>query len=320
MPAMPQQLPPFDPRFYSTGGTGPGMALQRYLEQLRANNPQPATVPPPPVVTAPGAPMLPGMTGSDAGGNDGRGPGPGTGGNAAGMLGGTGFEGPAGDVTPTIGGWASEYGIPGIGTGMVNAGLNMAGYPGLGAMLGDLSAPTPNGTPAPSAMGNPTANPVSIDRDLPAATLGFDFNTEGEPSPMGGGQIGDGIGSMEGMGGIGAEGPAGYARGGMVTRDRMRGPNPPGPDDGWIKADVGEMVVPRDKVQMLAGSPGMADMLLEALARLYGGKAPSRQVKPSPNKDGAMEGQTMGRGAGDARHMAMMDELSELLKRTRKGN
>ena len=37
--------------------------------------------------------------------------------------------------------------------------------------------------------------------------------------------------------------PGGYAKGGHVTMDRLHGPNPPGPDDGYVALDRGETVI-----------------------------------------------------------------------------
>jgi hypothetical protein len=37
-----------------------------------------------------------------------------------------------------------------------------------------------------------------------------------------------------------------------VTSDRLIGPNPPGPDDGYGALDAGEVVIPREMVGLLA--------------------------------------------------------------------
>jgi hypothetical protein len=66
----------------------------------------------------------------------------------------------------------------------------------------------------------------------------------------------------------------GYAKGGHVTRDRLTGPNPPGPDDGYAALDVGETVITAEatsrygKDVMNALNKGLVSR--EAVRRLLG--------------------------------------------------
>jgi hypothetical protein len=72
----------------------------------------------------------------------------------------------------------------------------------------------------------------------------------------------------------GGEGNYGYAKGGHVTADRLKGPNPPGPDDGYAALDVGETVITAEATRrygkdvMMALNKGLVSR--EAVRRLLG--------------------------------------------------
>lgn len=71
-----------------------------------------------------------------------------------------------------------------------------------------------------------------------------------------------------GGGGVGATGPAGdpstgEARGGLVRRQNLFGPNPPGPDEGAAYLQTGEMVMPRVAVEHF-GKKRFFNMIKEA--------------------------------------------------------
>ena len=58
-----------------------------------------------------------------------------------------------------------------------------------------------------------------------------------------------GSGSVGGFGGgDGGDGGGGYAKGGKVTMNRLRGPNPAGPDDGYAGLKSGEFVINKKSV------------------------------------------------------------------------
>lgn len=59
-------------------------------------------------------------------------------------------------------------------------------------------------------------------------------------------RAGGGIGAA---GGDGTFGGGEYNKGGKVTRNRLGGPNPDGPDDGYAALDVGEYVIKADAVK-----------------------------------------------------------------------
>ena len=65
---------------------------------------------------------------------------------------------------------------------------------------------------------------------------------QGQEAPSGGTPSGSSTG---------ADPDSSYAKGGMVTRDRLIGPNPPGPDEGYAALQSGEVVIPRDKARRM---------------------------------------------------------------------
>jgi hypothetical protein len=88
----------------------------------------------------------------------------------------------------------------------------------------------------------------------------------GAPGGYSGGWDGP-SGGMAGMD-VGAQSPdqdmaAGFAEGGLVTPDRLLGPNPPGPDDGFVALDVGEVVL-NPRQQRKVGMDRIARALMGA--------------------------------------------------------
>jgi hypothetical protein len=85
---------------------------------------------------------------------------------------------------------------------------------------------------------------------------------------------GNGIGGNSTEGGMsnsgegGPDGVGGWAKGGLV--DRVAGPNPPGPDDGYGKLKVGEYVIQKSGVNKYG--KGLLDMLND-------GKIPAKKMK-----------------------------------------
>lgn len=57
-----------------------------------------------------------------------------------------------------------------------------------------------------------------------------------------------------------------FNKGGHVTRDRLAGPNPPGPDDGYAALDAGEFVIKASDVKKLGGPDKTRKRLAELLA------------------------------------------------------
>ena len=73
----------------------------------------------------------------------------------------------------------------------------------------------------------------------------------GGAGDYGGGYGGGGSGTASdgGYGGDSSHGTAGWAKGGPVTKGRLTGPNPSGPDDGYGALDGGEFVVKASSVK-----------------------------------------------------------------------
>jgi hypothetical protein len=90
---------------------------------------------------------------------------------------------------------------------------------------------------APSeGLSGPAADPFSGGDPYGGSDPQGGSTSEGS-SGGGGGDTGGGGPSDNGSGG------SGFYKGGHVTRDRLTGPNPPGPDDGYAALDVGETVI-----------------------------------------------------------------------------
>lgn len=63
---------------------------------------------------------------------------------------------------------------------------------------------------------------------------------------------GSDTGSDAGQGGDGTGSGGDWSKGGKVTKRRLLGPNPKGPDDGYGSLDVGEIVVPANRAKNLS--------------------------------------------------------------------
>jgi hypothetical protein len=134
---------------------------------------------------------------------------------------------------------ANWFPMPGGGTGADGAGS-------MGATAPDAGTGMPGGVgPDPAAAGNPDTGGVAPG------------GPDNGPSP------GDGGASPSSDGGH--DSGEGYAKGGAVTRDRLKGKNPPGPDDGSAALDVGEHVIPADEVRAMGGQANV--MKLRAAMR-----------------------------------------------------
>lgn len=206
----------------------------------------------------------------------------------AGLVGnaiGTGF-----DVSTANKGLAST-GLPGIGLGGYLSGvLNNASFGLLGDNVGRqwgdrLNAASPYGmvdpqdgynAPAVDPFANPAANPYgNVDPNNGGGGMADPFSNPAadpyggvDPNSYGGGGGGyDGGGYGAGMNdGSGSDAPGGFEKGGHVTRDRLIGPNPPGPDDGYAALDHGEYVIKSSDVKRLGGPDKTRKRLAELLA------------------------------------------------------
>jgi hypothetical protein len=97
----------------------------------------------------------------------------------------------------------------------------------------------------------------------------------GNPGESGGGPTSSesGVGNPgESGGGYGAsgDGDSGWAKGGKVTKDRLKGPDPKGPDEGYGALLSGEYVIKKSAVKKYG--QGLLDMIND-------GKIPAKKMK-----------------------------------------
>lgn len=232
---------------------------------------------PPPMGNV-GVPTVP--TGPIMGGGDGLTNGIWDGGGSDGG----GFDSPAGGGGGLFGGRAS-FGADGMtagqrGTGMSDkaasalAGLlgGLLGIPGLGfagrGMNGYLNtkATDANASRASQMDSNPGLNGLISDMasvapgrvDASYLDVGPGYGGEADGGGYGGGlghgADGSGTAGTSDAGDGGSDGTdggngGGWAKGGMVTKKRLRGKNPPGPDDGYGALDAGEAVISKRMVK-----------------------------------------------------------------------
>jgi hypothetical protein len=182
-----------------------------------------------------------------------------------------------GEANKSLGQLGQEsIGFKGWGSGVLN---NLTfGLLGdnIGLQWGNrLNAASPYGMVDPQAgRADPGVDPFSNPMADPYG--GMDPNNMGPApapfaggDPYGGGDPNGGYGGGYGAGmndGSGSDAPGGFAKGGHVTRDRLIGPNPPGPDDGYAALDVGEVVVKASDVKRLGGPDKTRKRLAELLA------------------------------------------------------
>jgi len=116
----------------------------------------------------------------------------------------------------------------------------------------------PNGPVGPGYVDNNQTNTYS---DIGLSSAGGNTSGGGEPGSSVGSDVGGGSGEVSSDGA-----PGGYAKGGHVTRDRLHGPNPPGPDDGYAALDAGEYVIRAADVKRMGGPDRTRQMLAKLLA------------------------------------------------------
>jgi hypothetical protein len=112
---------------------------------------------------------------------------------------------------------------------------------------------------------------VSAQAQTDSGDFGLAYG-EGAAAPAGGRNVGGGVGGG-GLGGAGVGGdPALNAKGGFITAKKLRGPNPPGPDDGYSGLDIGEYVIKKSAVnkygQGLLGAINQGKLPAKALRGL----------------------------------------------------
>ena len=137
-------------------------------------------------------------------------------------------------------GGGNTGGIPGLNIDPLAVGMaRVANLFSSGTQLNP--APITTGTFNLTDAGRAAANAATI------AGFGVDAGDRDVGSARGG--EGDGGGGARAGGEQGATGGGYMARGGMVTPRQVKGPNPPGPDDGYTGLDIGEYVIRKSAVK-----------------------------------------------------------------------
>lgn len=140
---------------------------------------------------------------------------------------------PQEDANAAIDDYLKAIGFDGFGEG---GNTNSGGFDGgfLGGFGGGNAAGNNSGNGLGSAMGG-----SGVDMGSAAGNAG-DNSAEGATGDAG--ASGD-AGDAGGADGDGSGDGSGYAKGGKVTKKRLKGPNPKGPDDGYAALDDGEYVI-----------------------------------------------------------------------------
>ena len=146
-----------------------------------------------------------------------------------------------------------------------------AGYPSY-----TPSYETGVGIPGESYTGGFTSSDTGVGN--PGESYGGQTSSDsgvGNPGESGGGQTSSesGVGNPgESGGGYGAsgDGDSGYAQGGKVTKSRLKGPDPKGPDEGYGALLSGEYVIKKSAVKKYG--KGLLDMIND-------GKIPAKKMK-----------------------------------------
>ena len=143
-----------------------------------------------------------------------------------------------------------SYGGGGYGNPTSSGGYGVTSPTGAGIAANPMGndVATAQGQQAAAAAANQAmtdaANAQATANAVAAGGLSYSSDSEGGLSPSGGG---GGGGDTAGRGEPGNRGEwgrgGGYAKGGQVTMDRLQGPNPMGPDDGYGGLDDGEFVI-----------------------------------------------------------------------------
>jgi hypothetical protein len=165
----------------------------------------------------------------------------------------------------------SHLTAPSLGLGAYASGfLNNATFGMLGTPVGDSMIESAVTGVSMPGVPNQAPEPDAIAAAQAGGGGGGGYSDNGGGSGFDGGAGGYGAGGSDGPGGgFGGEGNGGnaWAKGGHVTKDRLIGPDPIGPDDGYGQLDHGEYVVKASDVKRLGGPNATRKKLAELLAR-----------------------------------------------------
>jgi hypothetical protein len=142
-------------------------------------------------------------------------------------------------------GGGGGYGAPAQGNTTFGDFMNALGFDGFGSANNTTSGTAPLGAVSSEPLGAPDVG--AMDDGMGGG--GPETNAVG--GDIGGGPQGDFGGQMAGL--------AGMYRGGIVTANRLQGPDPRGPDDGYVAMDKGEGVLTAKAIQHYG--PGIVSRL-----------------------------------------------------------
>jgi len=160
----------------------------------------------------------------------------------AGLIAADPTYGGGGYGTPTSSGGYGVTSPTGAGIASNSMGNDVATAQGQQSMNAANAAAAANQAMTDAANAQATAAAIA------AGGPSYSSDSEGGLSPSSGGGGGDGPNGPEGRGDPGGDRGGwgrggGYAKGGKVTMDHLKGPNPMGPDDGYGGLDHGEYVI-----------------------------------------------------------------------------
>lgn len=177
----------------------------------------------------------------------------------------------------SIGQTLSDLGLTSIGDSL-QADARM----GINAQTGAYSAEAQAQRAAEAAaMAAQTAVATNVDPRFASGVRLSDYTAVSSPVTSGnvvargdnsGGNIGGGVGDG-GLGGAysgGSSDPALNYKGGLITRQKVKGPNPPGPDDGYSGLDIGEYVIKKSAVKKYGSN---------IFEQINAGKIPAQRLK-----------------------------------------
>lgn len=148
--------------------------------------------------------------------------------------------------------------ITGVPVNAISKGLNFAGQATVDGQMAAMSA-------AADAMAAGNAASVAVpgivtvsDMDGNIHTVSNDASIAAADAAMFGGDQGGSVadGDSDSSVGSGDNAEGGSYMGGPITRAMLKGPNPPGPDDGYRALDVGEYVIKASTAKKL-GAPAL---------------------------------------------------------------
>jgi len=160
-------------------------------------------------------------------------------------------------------------------TGLLMSSLNTLFGSQAPAPVESMGTSFGGGFGSPAAQGQTSSqsgegNPGESYGGFTSSDTGVGNPGESDSGSYGGDSGGYGSGDSSGFGGGTDSGSDGYAKGGKVTKDRLKGPDPKGPDEGYGALLSGEYVIKKSAVKKYG--QGLLDMIND-------GKIPAKKMK-----------------------------------------